>query len=155
MVPNWTIRWEAAEAHWIIDQAIIVNLPDLAVDAMQGGWDSPSLSVLAGMSSHDDAREMRDVFLTASKELGRELPGTVEASERLVRVYASDILAARVSPYEGARLISELGYELPDPIQQTVQTFAVLEYDYSRQHGPPRSDVDADIIVAAREAAAE
>lgn len=106
---EWTIRWEAAEAQWVLDRAITIGLPDLAVEAMQGGWDSPSLRVLAGMSSHDDARDVRDTFLSAIKELGRELPGRNQAAGRLVKSYSSEIVEGHLSPYVGARLIARLG----------------------------------------------
>ncbi len=73
-------------------QAIIINLPGLAVDALEGGWDSPSLRLLAGMSSHDDARDVRDTFLSAVRELGRDLPHRDDAPMGLVNLYSLEIV---------------------------------------------------------------
>jgi hypothetical protein len=128
---GWTIRWEAAEAEWTIDAAITTNLPDLAVLAMEGGGDSPSLRLLAGMSPRDDARDVRDLFLSAAMELGRELPGRSDGASRLVKLYSLEIVEGRFRPFEGARLIARLGYDLSDSVQDQVMTFVALEDDHS------------------------
>lgn len=148
---DWTIRSEAAEAQWTIDAAITTNLPDLAVEAMEGGWDSPSLRLLAGMSPRDDARDVRDLFLSAAMELGRELPGRNYAASRLVKLYSLEILEGRFGPYEGARLIARLGYDLSDAVQDQVTTFVALEDEHSGRWGRSPGEVDAEIVQAARE----
>jgi hypothetical protein len=148
---DWTIRWEAAEAQWTTERAITMNLPDLAVEAMEGGWDSRSLRLLAGMLPRDDARDIRDTFLSAAAELGRELPGRSDAAKRLIKLYASEIVEGRLTPYEGARLIARLGYDLSEGVQDQVMTFVALEDEHSGRWGREQRDVDDEIIQAARQ----
>jgi hypothetical protein len=150
---DWKIRWEAAEAQWTIENAIIMNLPDLAVEAMLGGWDSPSLRLLAGMAPRADARDIRDTFLSAARELGRELPGHNDAVKRLVNLYSSEIVEGQFTPYEGARLIARLGYDRLYRVadQDEVLTFVALEDEHSGRWGRSTGDVDAEIVQVARE----
>lgn len=146
MTDEWTMRWEGAEAQWSINRAIIISLPDLAVEAMQAGWDSPSLRVLAGMSMHDDARDLRDTFLSAVRELGRELPGQNDAAERLMRLYSLAIVHEEIRPYDGARLIARLGYDFCGETQDQVMAFVSLEDEHSGGWGRTPEEIDANII---------
>lgn len=49
------------------------ELPGIAVAALVGGVDSPSLRQLAGMSRRDDPRELSERFAAALRELGIEV----------------------------------------------------------------------------------
>ena len=150
MSDGWMVRWEAAEAEWVSARSIGVALPELAVDALHAGRDSPSLRVLAGMSPREDARDLRDMFLAAVRELGRELPGTNDAAARLLRLYSLAITQHEVSPYDGARLIARLGYDFSHELHDQVMSFVALEAEYSEEWGRSRDEVEAAIVREAR-----
>ena len=150
MTEVWTDRWGAAEAQWVNAGAILIDLPAVAVDAMQNGWDSPSLRLLAGMSTRDDARDLRDTFLAAVRELGRALPAANDAALRLVRFYAGKIIDGSVSPVAGARAVSSLGYTFTGEAQDQVMVFVGLEDEARGGWGRTSDQVDAAIVDAAR-----
>lgn len=90
-------------------------LPMIAAEALTRGVDSPSLRELAGLSSSDDIREIRDLYIVAMSELGIEMPAEDAVRWEQVRIWAHRIIDGSVSPYEGASQISAQGAELESP----------------------------------------
>src|SRR4051812_10255004 len=111
---DWNVDWEAAEAQWVIQSAIAVDLPRVATDALVHGWDSPSLRLLP-LERGRDPRDVRDLFLAAVAELGRELPCKSEAARRLLRYYARSLDDGRLDFVTGARAIARIGYDADIP----------------------------------------
>lgn len=77
------------------------DLPDIAMTAMEEGYDTASLRMLAGKSENDSAFELRDYFGLTLKELGLVLPETNEALKRVVAYYAKRIAEKEVDTYQG------------------------------------------------------
>ena len=77
------------------------DLPDIAMTAMEEGYDTASLRMLAGKSEKDSAFELREYFGLALKELGLVLPERKEALTRVVAFYANRIAEKEVDTYQG------------------------------------------------------
>ena len=77
------------------------DLPDIAMTAMEEGYDTASLRMLAGKSEKDSAFELREYFGLALKELGLSLPERKEALTRVVAFYANRIAEKEVDTYQG------------------------------------------------------
>jgi hypothetical protein len=149
MGERWLDRWEAAESQWVIHEAILIDLPAIAVDALGAGWDSPTLRVLAGVPGNDP-RDTRDAFLRAVEELHRQLPTPYQAAARLVRFYSAAIADGRLKPISGAQAVASLGYDFGDDVMSDIMTFVGLEDEWLGQGGRSRDDVAAAIVTAAR-----
>ena len=123
------------------------DLPEIAVEALVRGLDSPALRVLAGQA-RSDVRDSADLFRVALDELGIELPDADRARWQLARRTAGQIVTGRIGAARGA---NELW----------------LAYQYVRDNGDLRifvglasmlddhpgdvERIEAAIVVAARE----
>ena len=77
------------------------DLPEIAVEALVRGLDSPALRILAGQA-RSDVRDSADLFRVALDELGIELPDADRARWRLARCTAGDIVTGRIGAVCGA-----------------------------------------------------
>lgn len=86
-------------------------LPDelsvVALDALEEGFDSPALRMLAGLSENETA-EAWDLFDRALAELRIVKPAKRDAVVALAREVAKQIKAGTITPYEGAKEIWDL-----------------------------------------------
>jgi hypothetical protein len=89
-----------------------VNLPQLAVDALSNGLDSPSLRVLAGANPKEAG--LGELFESAIDELGYSSVDKKYAAIYLSRQIAERITAGQIGEYEGAKGIWEI-YDLWNP----------------------------------------
>ncbi|SIM57590.1 hypothetical protein [Micromonospora cremea] len=80
------------------------DLPIAAAYALTGGFDSPALRELAGLSK-GQPREAVDLFRQAMEELGWAVPDESAARLHLMRKAASDLLAGRGDPEDLAHEI--------------------------------------------------
>jgi hypothetical protein len=48
MSDAWRNRWGVAEAQWVVQHVIAIDLPSLATDAILGGWDVPRFTCWPG-----------------------------------------------------------------------------------------------------------
>ena len=76
-------------------------LPLIAANALEKGFDSPSLRILAG-EMEKVASTVGPLFVMALRELGIPLPAPVSAQMAVARFYAGKIVDGSLSPYEGA-----------------------------------------------------
>jgi hypothetical protein len=83
------------------------RLPDVAVSALENGFESPSLAALAGTPASANPHDLRALFAKALRELNEPLPSPLEAAEFLKRYYAAQVAAGELPPREGARLVVE------------------------------------------------
>jgi hypothetical protein len=83
-----------------------------ATNLLVRGVDSPSVRLLAGMSTTDN-NEVRAVCRTALRELGIESPSPREAAILVATEVANRITAGAVSPYDGAKEIWNIAVRLP------------------------------------------
>jgi len=75
-----------------------------ALEALEDGLDSPSLRMLSACEGCD-RDYLRNLLRKAMQELGISMPNQEEACFRSALDVCRDIVAGRVTPYEGARTI--------------------------------------------------
>ncbi len=121
----------------------VEELPDLALNAIQAGYDSPSLRQLAGASAHD-TEEAHRLFAKALHELGLPVPPAPEAGLTLARDVARRVLSGAIAPYEGAKRIWDHVYtRFPDLKQLKPFVGLASEYEDDAEH---REDYSRRII---------
>jgi hypothetical protein len=81
-----------------------------AADALVEGIDSPSLRILAGLSTadSDDVRQAAMYLERALGELGMRYPSTEELEREYARRIAHEIVSHKRSPYDGAYRLNDL-----------------------------------------------
>jgi hypothetical protein len=93
-------------ANYVLDNTKLSTMPDAAVQALIEGFDSPSLTKLAGESGdHSNLFEIEELLRHTLSELGLSLPSKDEAAHILISYWAERIVSGSVQPREGARHI--------------------------------------------------
>jgi len=105
-----------------IDRFAIANLrpediPDIAVQALEDGYDSPSLRRLA-VAQGDYHLDIEDRFLKVLAELKIPLPLPGEAAMSIARRVAANVINGTVEPIEGARELEKLWFAVYKHEQQ-------------------------------------
>lgn len=123
-------------------------LPELAVDALLRGVDSPSLCILAGLGPRD-VRDARDAFECAMAELGIDPLSAGEARWFLTYRKLRGVVAGQVSPALAARwiwahMIDEGEFE--GDLRIFIGLASVID-DYPEG----RAEIEVQIVEAARE----
>jgi hypothetical protein len=122
-------------------------LPGMALDAIQAGYDSPSLRQLAGASEHD-TEEAHRLFGKAIQELGLPIPQAPEAGLTLARDIAREVVSGAIAPYEGAKRIwNQIYTRLPELKQLKPFVGLASEYEDDLDH---RDDYSRRIIEKAQ-----
>jgi hypothetical protein len=89
------------------------DLPQIAVEALLLGAESPSLAALAGAARCEGPAERRDLLRQALAELGMALPTTREAVATLRDLYAAEVVSGDRAPAAAAHALHELREALP------------------------------------------
>lgn len=76
-------------------------LPAIALQALEQGFDSPSLRILAGLQENDNEFTLRRYLEDALRELSIEIPDKRQATLQVAIGIAHDIIAARQPIVEG------------------------------------------------------
>ncbi|MFT5250786.1 MAG: hypothetical protein ACI93P_002529 [bacterium] len=76
------------------------SLPNLAYDAMLNGYESESMTILAGMTVQDSMSERIQYFQKGLDELGLKLPQKREAAITLLKHYLTEIIDNPNNSYE-------------------------------------------------------
>ena len=119
------------------------ELPGMALDAMQAGYDSPGLRQLAGISKHE-GDEAHRLFAKTIRELGLPVPTAPEAGLTLARNTAREVLSGAITPYEGAKRIWDQVYtRLPELKQLRPFVGFASEYEDDIEH---RDDYSRRIV---------
>ncbi|BCY10082.1 hypothetical protein [Actinoplanes sp. L3-i22] len=100
---------EAAARQMATGRLISEELPGIATEALVRGLDSPSLRRLAGQR-RDDVRDSVDLFRASLDELGIELFDAGETGWPRARRAATEMVAGRIRPTDGADQL-RLAYE--------------------------------------------
>ena len=109
-------------------------LPGIALDAIQAGYDSPSLRQLAGASEYD-TEEAHRLFGKAIQELGLPIPQAPEGGLTLARDIAREVVSGAIAPYEGAKRIWDQIYtRLPELKQLKPFVGLASEYEDDLEH---------------------
>ena len=109
-------------------------LPQIACDALEDGYDSPSLRQLAGtqISDQDNARKLFEKCLI---ELAMVLPSQVDAALQGALQIAEDVVNGIVAPYEGAKQIwTHIYTQFPCLIQLRGLVGYASEYEDDEKH---------------------
>ncbi len=132
------------------------DLPRVAVDALEMGFDSPALRILAG-ELDPDVGERERLFAKALEELRIETPGRPVAMMNAAKYYAARIVSGDLTAVKGARAIWwDLSWNEDAP--ESLRVFAGLasEYDdfqYRAQADPEArrilSDIQEQIVLEA------
>lgn len=123
------------------------ELPDAAASALECGYDSPSLRVLAGLNSVQ-AVETKAVFARALVELRVEVISKRDAVLCLARETAKAILSEVVTPHAGAEYISQLTLKIPDESVSELDSFVYAASEWDDR--PEDHDVfEEGILIAA------
>lgn len=86
-------------ANYMLGNIGTVDLPNIAVNALEEGYDSPSLSILAGLGN--DVWEIDEYLRLALKEMSIKLPDEKEAGLILMKFYIEQIIYKKIDPVEG------------------------------------------------------
>jgi hypothetical protein len=119
---------------YVLGQLPTEELPAVALQAFEDGYNSPSLCLLAGAAA-SDSQQTRELFLRALIELNLNLPSLHEAALAYAREIANDILRGIISPYDGAKKIwSEVYTRFRDLKQLKVFVGLASEYEDDETH---------------------
>lgn len=132
---------------YVLGMFLIDDLPQIAIDLVKKGYESPSLRELAGLQV-DDSEVIRNLFLMSLEELGMKVPSITEAGLSTARRIANDILIGSVTPYEGAKNIWEDIYtKYPDLTRLKPFVGMASEYEDDEEH---RKEYIEDIVKEAK-----
>lgn len=95
---------ESAEAHWWFGKTPSSELPRVASDLLESGYDTESLRQVAGLDAGSQT-DIDTLFERALKELGRIKLAREEAGLKLAKEVCREIVSGSLSPYQGARKI--------------------------------------------------
>lgn len=124
-------------------------LPGIAAAAVADGCDTPSLQELAALTVAD-IEAARSLFERALAELSLPPPTAREAAMELAQEIAAKMLDGVITPYHGAKQISELSLRVPEEELPQLDTFIYGASEWDDR--PEDSNVFAEgIIAAARE----
>ena len=98
------MQLDEAIAKFVLGLLSAENLPAIGIQALEAGYDSPSLRQLAGVE-RCDADVVRNLFAKALQEIGLVVPTPSEAGLSVAKAIAKEVLAGRAAPYEGAKQI--------------------------------------------------
>jgi hypothetical protein len=108
---------------------LATNVSDLAYQLLQSGYESPSLAALVSPTRDQTPQDLRDLFLSALRELGLSLPDRLTAAVALKRQIARRVAGGELPPRDGAAkvvgLLHSLEGELPKARQYVGDTFGV------------------------------
>jgi hypothetical protein len=145
------------QARWVLGKLPSEDVPRLAQDALEIGFDGKNIRRIAGLlqPSEADLHPLMTGFFT---ELGvGTAPSGEEAGWMLARGVVEGILEARIAPYEGARFIGrEIVLELWPNQDHPLRSFAAAAWDYedcesySEYPAKTRRQIEQAIIQAAR-----
>lgn len=139
---------QLAVSKMVLDLISPEELIRAGVDALKDGLDSKSLRILAGLNETeiDEAGTMFDRTLV---ELNIHKPSKRDAVLQLARENAKEILNGKITPYEGAKRISELSLCIDDHLPE-LDTYV---YGASEWEDRPedRHIFEEGIIMAAKE----
>ncbi|MFI7316894.1 hypothetical protein [Streptomyces venezuelae] len=127
-------------------------LVQLGLDALMADIETPSLPLLAGLArgEHPQARELFDLVLEELSLLPLTAEDLAKARWTAAQWWARQIVACRLDPVHGAKLIyeeaaAELDY--PDALQPIVDLARALDHLPNRQ--PPDQQFIRDRITSA------
>jgi hypothetical protein len=149
------------QVRWILNKLPSEDVPRLAQDALESGYDGKNIRRIAGLMKTDWA-ELLPLMPGFLSEMG--VVATLardEAGWLLARLVAKGVSEERVTPYESARFIWRIVNEVWPNQQHPLLSFAgnASEYDdcgsYSQHPEETRRQIEQEIIGEARKLLAD
>jgi hypothetical protein len=138
------------------------ELPTIAMRALEEGLDSPTLVRLAGCRPGErSVFELDEMWVKTLRELGKRLPGRIDAGHELKRYFAGLVASGELPPRAGAGEIAALWIELSTDLPKRKfagESFGVAKLlgdYYSHDDVPAEDDRVHDEIDAALKAECE
>lgn len=124
------------------------ELPQIGIEALEAGFDTPALRQLAGEDGND-FDGVKQLFEKALMEIGNDLPPQDEAALLVARSIAEEVIGGQLDPYEGARRIWSRVY-VKNPNLKELRVFVGLA---SELEDDPQNKAEylRDIIKQCRE----
>lgn len=89
-------------ARYVVKQVHDEDLPGIAADALEAGYDSPTLRRLAGFEDMLDYLTLRRLLKQSLEELNITLPSYEQGAMIHARSIAREVLEGRLTPLQGA-----------------------------------------------------
>ena len=140
------------QAQWILGETRPEQVPDVCTHLLAAGFDTPSLRVLANLTRAELER-VAELLPNLFREMGMGQPTLIQAAWRIAQNAARDILAGRVTPYEGARTIGDFGSRF-EPLFPSLSIFIGLWSEWGDDPGH-RQEYESDIRSQAMRLVAE
>jgi len=144
------------QARWVLNKLPSEDVPRLAQDALESGYDGKNVRRIAGLIKTDWA-ELLPLMPGFLSEMGVVAPlPRDEAGWLLARLVAKGISEEQLTPYEGARFIWKIVTEVWPNQQHPLLSFVgnASEYEdcesYSQHPEETRGQIEQDIIKDAR-----
>lgn len=150
---------ELIHARWEFGKVPTEDIPKLAQDALERGYDGDNIRKVAGLvaPTYFDLQPLKNGFLTElgiTQELGKR-----EAGLLLARMIADGIAKGHIAPYDGASFIwREIANELwhPEAPQELLPFIGeASEYEdcqfYAKNPDEVRREIERHIVELARE----
>jgi hypothetical protein len=142
-------KMKIAASRMVLDHLYAEDLAEVAGAALENGYDSPSLRMLARLT-RAEADQARAMFERALRELAILIPNRRDAVMRLARETAEGILSGTTDAYEGAKQIWVLTLRAPEVELPELDSFvyAASEWEDRPEDG---QDFREGVLAAARE----
>jgi len=132
------------QARFLLDRLYPELLVEFACQALEAGFDSPSLRALAGESERTKAITY-PLFENALAEMGLDPLDPSEARQVLAKPWAEKILEGMVTPFEGAKAIWQQCCANPVSHSERVGAFRSLaseheDFRFAQEDGSGRYD---------------
>jgi len=136
-------------ARWYCSLVGPENMPSFAADALEAGFDGPSLRRLAGLMK-PSALDVGDLFERTLQEIGTiKVQSHEQAIVFLSRRTAMDIVEGRIEPVHGADILARYSIILGHP-DFLVQFLQLSEMPHWGEYAPKPKKQAQDIIAEAR-----
>jgi hypothetical protein len=148
---------ESAASFWVLRLLRSEDLPAIAVDALEAGFDTPALRILAG-ERDSDAGELDMLWRKVLEELKLQVPSRPVAMMNAARHYTERIVSGDWSAIRGANAIWRDLCTIDDA-PECLRVFVGLadEYDdfeYRAKNDPAAaqilSEIESQIVLEAR-----
>jgi hypothetical protein len=137
-------------AEWVHGDLPPEAVPELAVEALSRGCDTPALRRLAGERNPLTRGDLDRDVLQCFRELGLRSPGAGEARAFLVDQWALLVVERKVEPYRGSKRIWQLSSEWWDePEWDRLRVFVGLASEWE-DYAPGRTELEAAMVSEAR-----
>jgi hypothetical protein len=137
-------------AEWVHGDLPPEAIPELAVEAMSRGCDTPTLRRLAGATEPLTRADLDGEVLQCFRELGLRTPEPGDAGAFLVDHWALLVAERKIEPYRGSKHIWQLSNDWwGKPEWDRLSVFVGLASEWE-DYPPGRADLEAAMVSEAQ-----